>query len=180
MLETAGGLPNVVIACVGGGSNSIGAFHAFVPDVSVEILGVEAGGRGRGLGDNAATLSYGSPGVLQGSFSMLLQDPHGQIQETHSVSAGLDYPGVGPEHALLRAVGRARYETASDVEALEAVRELSQSEGILPALESAHALVGAKRWAATHPDQKILICLSGRGDKDMMTLQRELLARQAP
>ena len=118
---------------------------------SVAIIGVEAGGRGNGLGDNAATLSYGSPGVLQGSFSMLLQDQDGQIQETHSVSAGLDYPGVGPEHALLLAAGRVRYQTASDEEALEAVRACSESEGILPALESAHALVGARAWAAKHP-----------------------------
>jgi len=176
MLEDAGGLPDVLIACVGGGSNSIGAFHAFVPDKSVAIIGVEAGGRGKGLGDNAATLSYGSPGVLQGSFSMLLQDQDGQIQETHSVSAGLDYPGVGPEHALLLAAGRVRYQTASDEEALEAVKELSECEGILPALESAHALIGARQWAAKHPGQRILVCLSGRGDKDMPTLQNTLLA----
>jgi tryptophan synthase beta chain len=161
---------------VGGGSNSIGAFHAFVPDKSVAIIGVEAGGRGKGLGDNAATLSYGSPGVLQGSFSMLLQDQDGQIQETHSVSAGLDYPGVGPEHALLLAAGRVRYQTASDEEALEAVKACSEYEGILPALESAHALIGAKQWAARYPGQRILVCLSGRGDKDMPTLQNTLLA----
>ena len=179
MLEETGGLPNVVIACVGGGSNSIGAFHAFVPDRSVAIIGVEAGGRGRSLGSNAATLSYGSPGVLQGSFSMLLQDEDGQIQETHSVSAGLDYPGVGPEHALLLATGRARYETASDEEALEAVRTCSECEGILPALESAHALVGARRYAQANPGHKILVCLSGRGDKDMPTLQTTLLAGTA-
>ncbi|MGH8138617.1 MAG: tryptophan synthase subunit beta [Steroidobacteraceae bacterium] len=180
MLEEAGGPPDVVIACVGGGSNSIGAFHAFVPDRSVAIIGVEAGGRGQGLGDNAATLSYGSPGVLQGSFSMLLQDEDGQIQETHSVSAGLDYPGVGPEHALLLAAGRVRYQTASDEEALEAVRACCECEGILPALESAHALIGARRWAAAHPGQRILVCLSGRGDKDMPTLQTTLLAPEEP
>src|SRR5579872_2585446 len=176
MLEQAGGLPNVVIACVGGGSNSIGAFHAFVPEKPVAIVGVEAGGRGSGLGDNAATLSYGSPGVLQGSFSMLLQDQDGQIQETHSVSAGLDYPGVGPEHALLLACGRVRYQSASDEEALEAVKVCCECEGILPALESAHALIGAKRWAQAHPGERILVCLSGRGDKDMPTLQTTLLA----
>src|SRR4051794_14629251 len=176
MLEEAGGLPDVLIACVGGGSNSIGAFHAFVPEKSVAIIGIEAGGRGKGLGDNAATLSYGSPGVLQGSFSMLLQDQDGQIQETHSVSAGLDYPGVGPEHALLLAAGRVRYQTASDEEALEAVKALSESEGILPALESAHALIGARQWAQKHPGSRILVCLSGRGDKDMPTLQNTLLA----
>jgi tryptophan synthase beta chain len=179
MLEETGALPNVVIACVGGGSNSIGAFHAFVPDRSVEIIGVEAGGRGSGLGENSATLSYGRPGVLHGSFSILLQDPDGQVQETHSVSAGLDYPGVGPEHSLLRAAGRVHYQTASDEEALEAVRTCSECEGILPALESAHALVGAKHWAAAHPGKTILVCLSGRGDKDMPTLQTTLLATEA-
>jgi tryptophan synthase beta subunit len=178
MLEQAGGLPDVVIACVGGGSNAIGAFHAFVPDRSVAIIGIEAGGRGEGLGHNSATLSFGSPGVLHGSFSMLLQDEDGQIQETHSICAGLDYPGVGPEHALLLAAGRVRYQTATDEEALEAVRACSESEGILPALESAHALVGAKHWAAANPGRRILVCLSGRGDKDMPTLQTTLLAAE--
>src|ERR1700689_4353072 len=137
ILEETGALPDAVIACVGGGSNSIGAFHAFVPDASVEIIGIEAGGRGAGLGDNAATLSFGSPGVLHGSFSMLLQDEDGQIQETHSVSAGLDYPGVGPEHSLLLAAGRVRYLASTDDEALDALKACSQSEGILPAIESA-------------------------------------------
>jgi tryptophan synthase beta chain len=179
ILEETGGLPDVLIACVGGGSNAIGAFHAFVPDSSVAIIGVQAGGRGRGRGENAATLSYGNPGVLHGTFSMLLQDENGQIRETHSVSAGLDYPGVGPEHALLLAAGRVRYQTATDQEALDAVRVCSECEGILPALESAHALVGAKCWAAAHPGQKILVCLSGRGDKDMPTLQKTLLAPEA-
>ena len=175
-LKQLGRLPDVVIACVGGGSNSIGMFHPFVTDTSVELVGIEAGGRGLGLGDHCATLALGRPGVLQGSYSKLLQDEHGQIQETHSVSAGLDYPGVGPEHALYQASGRVRYESASDEEALAAVAELSAAEGILPALESAHALHGAKRWAATHPGARILICLSGRGDKDMPTLQKTLLA----
>jgi tryptophan synthase beta chain len=179
MLEETGALPDVLIACVGGGSNSIGAFHAFVPDRSVQIIGIEAGGRGKGLGENSATLSYGQPGVLHGSFSMLLQDEDGQVRETHSVSAGLDYPGVGPEHALLLAAGRVRYETATDEEALDAVRACSECEGILPALESAHALAGARRWAATHPGKSILVCLSGRGDKDMPTLQTTLLATGA-
>ena len=165
-----------MLAGVGGGSNSIGAFHAFVPDASVEIIGVEAGGRGAGLGDNAATVAFGRPGVLHGAYSMLLQNEDGQIQETHSVSAGLDYPGVGPEHALLAAVGRVRYETASDTEALEAVRQLSECEGILPALESAHALAAGARWARSNPGRSVLICLSGRGDKDMLTLQQTLLA----
>jgi tryptophan synthase beta chain len=178
MLAAAGRLPDALIACVGGGSNSIGAFHAFVPDEAVEIIGVEAGGRGTGLGDNAATVAYGRPGVLHGTYSLLLQNADGQIQETHSVSAGLDYPGVGPEHALLAASGRVRYETASDAEALEGVRQLSELEGILPALESAHALAGAARWARAHPGGTVLICLSGRGDKDMSTLQQTLLTAE--
>jgi tryptophan synthase beta chain len=176
MIERAGSLPDVVVACVGGGSNSIGLFHAFLGDEKVEILGVEAGGRGAGLGDNAASLGTGKPGVLHGSFSYLLQDADGQIQETHSISAGLDYPGVGPEHSLLQAVGRVRYVSASDAEALESVRECCECEGILPALESAHALAAARRYAAEHPAAKILIGLSGRGDKDMPTLSRTLLA----
>jgi tryptophan synthase beta chain len=175
MLEHAGGLPDAVVACVGGGSNSIGLFHAFLADRDVDIIGVEAGGRGSGLGDNAATLVYGRPGVLHGSYSMLLQDKHGQIQETHSISAGLDYPGVGPEHSLLSAIGRVRYQAASDQESLEAVRECCESEGILPAIESAHALAGARRWAASHPDARILVGVSGRGDKDMQTLTQALL-----
>jgi tryptophan synthase beta chain len=176
IVERNGALPDAVIACVGGGSNSIGAFHAFVPDRTVALLGIEAGGRGTGLGENSATITYGRPGVLHGTYSMLLQDENGQIQETHSVSAGLDYPGIGPEHALLASAGRARYETASDAEALEAVRALCECEGILPALESAHALAGARRWAAAHPGGTALVCLSGRGDKDMPTLQKTLLA----
>ena len=123
MLEHAGALPDVVVACVGGGSNSIGMFHPFIADASVELLGIEAGGRGSGLGENSATLSFGRAGVLHGSFSLLLQDEHGQVQETHSVSAGLDYPGVGPEHSLLKNLGRVRYEHASDDEALAALAE---------------------------------------------------------
>jgi tryptophan synthase beta chain len=172
----AGGLPDALVACVGGGSNAIGLFHAFLGDRSVEIIGVEAGGVGSGLGENAATLVYGRPGVLHGTYSMLLQDAAGQIQETQSVSAGLDYPGVGPEHALLHAIGRVRYEAASDAEALAAVKECCEGEGILPAIESAHALAGARRWAAAHPGKRVLIGLSGRGDKDMPTLARTLLA----
>ena len=175
MQEQAGGLPDALIACVGGGSNSIGLFHAFVPDADVQILGIEAGGRGRGLGDNAATLTYGRPGVLHGTYSLLLQDEDGQIQETHSVSAGLDYPGVGPEHALLLASGRVHYESASDAEALAAIKECCEMEGILPAIESAHALAGAKRWAQANPGRRILVGLSGRGDKDMSTLERTLI-----
>ena len=172
----AGGLPDVVIACVGGGSNAIGLFHPFIADLGVAILGIEAGGRGAGLGENSATLSRGRPGVLHGSYSMLLQDADGQIQETHSISAGLDYPGVGPEHALLLACGRVNYESATDAEALAAVRECCECEGILPALESAHALAGAHRWARSHPGARLLLGLSGRGDKDMPTLTQTLLA----
>ena len=180
ILAATGALPDALIACVGGGSNSIGTFHAFLPDADVEIIGVEAGGRGAGLGDNAATVAYGRPGVLHGTYSMLLQDPDGQIQETHSVSAGLDYPSVGPEHALLAHIGRVRYTTASDEEALAAVRTLSECEGILPAIESAHALAGAQRWAQAHPGGTILVGLSGRGDKDMPTLQQTLLKTAQP
>jgi tryptophan synthase beta chain len=176
LLERSGALPDALFACVGGGSNAIGLFHAFLGDRSVDIVGVEAGGRGSGLGENAATLVNGRPGVLHGSYSMLLQDRHGQIQETHSVSAGLDYPGVGPEHSLLSSIGRVRYEAASDAEALAAVRECCECEGILPAIESAHALAGARRWAASHAGARILIGLSGRGDKDMLTLTQTLLA----
>ena len=174
-LAAKGGLPDAVFACVGGGSNSIGMFHAFVPDTSVEIVGVEAGGRGPGLGDNAASLSFGRPGVLQGCYSLLLQDADGQIQETHSVSAGLDYPGVGPEHALLHAAGRVKYESASDAEALDALAECCRMEGILPAIETAHALFGARRWAKDHPGKSVVICMSGRGDKDMPTLQNTII-----
>src|SRR5277367_1983607 len=179
MLELHGALPDAIVACVGGGSNSIGLFHPFLADRSVEIIGIEAGGHGAGLGENAATLSYGRPGVLHGSFSMLLQDADGQIQETQSVSAGLDYPGVGPEHALLMATGRVSYLSADDGEALQSVQECCECEGILPALESAHALAGARRWAAKHPGKTVLIGLSGRGDKDMSTLSQTLLAQPA-
>ncbi len=135
----------------------------------MRLVGVEAGGRGSGLGENAATLAYGRPGVLHGCYTMLLQDAHGQVQETHSVSAGLDYSAVGPEHALLQAIGRADYEIATDAEALAAARECSALEGILPALESAHALAGARRFAARHSGSRILVGLSGRGDKDLAT-----------
>ena len=154
MLAEAGGLPDAVFACVGGGSNAIGIFH----------------GRSAALGEHAATLSYGKPGVLHGTHTMLLYDNDGQIQETHSISAGLDYPGVGPEHALLQAIGRVEYVTASDDETLASLEELCATEGILPALESSHALAGAKRWAAGNPGAKVLIGLSGRGDKDMPIL----------
>ena len=175
MLSQAGALPDAVIACVGGGSNAIGLFHPFVGDRAVKIVGFEAGGAGTGLGQNAASIAYGRPGVLQGSYSLLLQDEHGQIQETQSISAGLDYPGVGPEHALLAAAGRVSYQAAGDDESLEALAECCACEGILPAIESAHAFAGAKRWARDNPGARILIGLSGRGDKDMPTLQRTLL-----
>ena len=176
MLAKAGALPDCVIACVGGGSNAIGTFHAFLGDPSVQIIGVEAGGRGPGLGDNAATLTTGRPGVLHGTYTLLLQDAEGQVQEPHSVSAGLDYPGVGPEHALLREIGRVEYRMACDDEVLEAVKECSTYEGVLPAIESAHALVGARDWARQNPGKRILVGMSGRGDKDMPTLQTTLLA----
>jgi tryptophan synthase beta chain len=169
MLEK-GGLPDAAFACVGGGSNSIGLFHAFLADRDVALFGVEAGGRGTGLGEHAATASAGRPGVLHGSYSLLLYDENGLIQETHSVSAGLDYPGVGPEHALLKLVGRVAYVTASDAEALAALDECCAAEGILPALESSHALAGARHWAERNPGKRILIGLSGRGDKDMPIL----------
>jgi len=174
MLAATGALPDAAIACVGGGSNAIGLFHPLLGDEEVELIGVEAGGRGPSLGDNSATLATGRPGVLHGSFSTLLYDDDGQIQETHSVSAGLDYPGVGPEHSLLKVIGRVTYVSATDREALEALRECCSSEGILPALESAHAFVGAREWALGNPGRRVLIGLSGRGDKDMPTLCREL------
>ncbi|MEO8223742.1 MAG: tryptophan synthase subunit beta [Gammaproteobacteria bacterium] len=171
-VERTGGLPDAVFACVGGGSNAIGLFHPLVGDASIELFGLEAGGLSGKLGDNAATLATGRPGVLHGSYSMLLQDAEGQVQETHSISAGLDYPGVGPEHALLRAIGRVTYLSATDDEALDALRECCSSEGILPAIESAHAFAGARKWAAKNPGKHLLIGLSGRGDKDMPTLSQ--------
>ena len=170
MLKQAGKLPDAVFACVGGGSNAIGLFHAFLGDPDVEIVGVEAGGIGNGLGENAATLATGTPGVLQGSYTMILQDPNGQVQETQSVSAGLDYSGVGPEHAFLQSIGRVRYEAAGDADVLDALDEVCAEEGILTALETAHAFVGAREWARNNPGKTILIGNSGRGDKDMSTL----------
>jgi len=170
MLRLAGGLPDAAFACVGGGSNAIGLFYPLLADTQTELFGVEPGGRGPGLGDNAATLATGRPGVLQGSYTMILQDDDGQVQETHSISAGLDYSGVGPEHALLQAIGRVNYIMASDDEALDALGELCEAEGILTALETAHAYAAAKKWAAKNPGKRILIGNSGRGDKDMPTL----------
>jgi tryptophan synthase beta chain len=171
LLRRTGRLPDAAVACVGGGSNAIGLFHPLLADESIELVGIEAGGDGGEL-RHAATLAHGRPGVLHGSHSMLLQDRQGQVFETHSVSAGLDYPGVGPEHAFLQSIGRVRYETATDDEALAATAELNEREGILPALESAHALVGARRLATRRPGSEILVGLSGRGDKDLATLAR--------
>src|SRR6266516_6797697 len=166
-LATFGRLPDRVVACVGGGSNAIGSFAAFIDDASVELIGVEAGGRGPGLGDNAATLETGRPGILHGAHSYVLQDAGGQIANTHSVSAGLDYPGVGPEHAFLKDRGRVKYISVGDAEALDAFFLLTRSEGIMPALEPAHALA----WVRANPHPGItLVTLSGRGDKDIHTV----------
>jgi tryptophan synthase beta chain len=175
MLERAGGLPDMAVACVGGGSNAIGLFHPFLADAGVRLIGIEAGGRGPELGDNAASLTFGTPGVLQGSYTLILQDAFGQVCETHSVSAGLDYSGVGPEHSYLMTSGRVAYESATDEEALDALAECAKYEGILPAIESAHAFFGARRYALANPGARILIGCSGRGDKDMPILQRTLL-----
>jgi tryptophan synthase beta chain len=169
MIDQAGGLPDAVFACVGGGSNAIGLFYPLLAD-DIELIGVEAGGTGAGLGQNAATLATGTPGVLQGSYTMILQNDDGQVQETHSISAGLDYSGVGPEHALLQATGRVKYVSASDSESLDALEELCAAEGILTALETAHAYAYAKQWSKDNPGKRILIGNSGRGDKDMPTL----------
>ena len=168
LLEIEGRLPDYVLACVGGGSNSIGMFHPFVPDEDVKLVGLEAGGEGVSTGKHSATLSAGRPGVLHGAMSYLLQDEHGQVQETHSISAGLDYPGVGPEHSYLKDSGRAEYREVNDADALEAFHLLCRTEGIIPALESSHAVYAAVELAKTLPtDQTVLVCLSGRGDKDI-------------
>ncbi|MGA8205873.1 MAG: pyridoxal-phosphate dependent enzyme, partial [Woeseiaceae bacterium] len=169
MLASAGGLPDAAFACVGGGSNAIGLFYPLLGD-DIELIGVEAGGTGTGLGQNAATLATGTPGVLQGAYTIILQDADGQVQETHSISAGLDYSGVGPEHALLQATGRVRYVSASDAQALAALEELCETEGILTALETAHAFAYARDWSRANPGKRVLIGNSGRGDKDMPTL----------
>jgi tryptophan synthase beta chain len=175
ILEKEGRLPTAVIACVGGGSNAIGAFYEFIPDKQVRLIGVEAGGYGPKLGEHAARFSGGSPGVLQGAYSYILQDENGQISLTHSVSAGLDYASVGPEHAELHDLGRAEYVVCDDKAALDAVVKLSRIEGILPALESAHAVAEALRIApAMAPHDILVVNLSGRGDKDMGILAREL------
>jgi tryptophan synthase beta chain len=178
-----GGLPDAVLACVGGGSNAIGIFHAFVPDESVRLYGFEAGGDGLQTGRHAATLTGGSPGVLHGSRSYVLQDDDGQTLESHSISAGLDYPGVGPEHAWLHDTGRATYRAVTDAEAMAAFRLLCRTEGIIPAIESAHALAGAAQVAKElGPDAVLLVNLSGRGDKDVATAAKwfDLLDESAP
>jgi tryptophan synthase beta chain len=171
-LVAEGRLPDVVVACVGGGSNAIGMFTAFLDDRKVRLVGVEAGGSGPGTGRNAASLVGGRPGVLHGSFSYLLQDADGQVETTESVSAGLDYPGVGPEHSLLRDIGRAEYVAVADAEAVAAFRLCSRLEGIMPALEPAHALHHAGELARRlGPEGRVLVCLSGRGDKDMESVE---------
>ena len=170
VLELTGALPDAVVACVGGGSNAMGIFHAFIPDEGVRLLGIEAGGEGIETGKHAARFASGDPGVLHGAFTYLLQDDDGQTIESHSISAGLDYPSVGPEHAALYASGRAEYRSATDKEAMDAFALLSHTEGILPAIESAHALAGAiELGRELGPAATILVSLSGRGDKDVHT-----------
>jgi tryptophan synthase beta chain len=168
VLERCGRLPATVVACVGGGSNAMGMFAGFLDDAAVELVGVEAAGDGISTGRHSATLSAGRPGVLHGSLSYLLQDEDGQVAPAHSVSAGLDYPGVGPEHSWLRDTGRVRYDAVTDRAALDAFQVVCRTEGIIPALEPAHAFAWVRtqrgRWAADAP---VLICLSGRGDKDV-------------
>jgi len=168
-------LPSAVIACVGGGSNAIGIFHEFIRDKNVRLIGVEAGGRGEGLGDHAARFRGGTPGVLQGTYSYVLQDAAGQIANTHSVSAGLDYPSIGPEHAALRDAGRAEYVAASDAEALAATTLLARTEGIIPALESAHAVAECvKRAPKMKKTDVMIVNISGRGDKDIGIMRENL------
>ena len=175
MLATENRLPDLVVACVGGGSNAIGMFHPFVDDPDVQIHGVEAAGDGVSTPRHSATLSKGTPGVLHGTRSYLLQDGDGKIIEAHSISAGLDYPGVGPEHAWLKDTGRVKYHAITDKEALDAFMLLSKLEGIIPALESAHAIAHVCKVAGQmKPDQIIAVCLSGRGDKDVFSVANAL------
>ncbi|PYX22857.1 MAG: tryptophan synthase subunit beta [Acidobacteria bacterium] len=175
ILKAEGKLPTAIIACVGGGSNSIGIFYDFIKDKKVQLIGVEAGGRGDQLGDHAARFRGGSPGVLQGTYSYVLQDRAGQIATTHSVSAGLDYPSIGPEHAMLKDLGRAEYIPASDQEALEATTLLARTEGIIPALESAHAVAEVtKRAPKMKKSEIVLVNVSGRGDKDIGIMREHL------
>jgi tryptophan synthase beta chain len=176
MLERTGRLPKTVVACVGGGSNAMGAFADFVQDTEVELVGVEAAGEGLGTDRHSASLSRGTPGVLHGALSYLLQDESGQVHPAHSISAGLDYPGVGPEHAYLKDSGRAEYVSVTDEEALEGVSVLSRLEGIIPALETAHAVAWIVREKGRWPsDEPVLLCVSGRGDKDVTTMAEHLL-----
>ncbi|HAO23969.1 MULTISPECIES: tryptophan synthase subunit beta [unclassified Methylophaga] len=171
MINTTGKLPDALVACIGGGSNAIGLFYPFIEDKSVAMIGVEGAGHGLQTGQHSAPLSAGTPGVLHGNRTYLIQDAAGQITETHSISAGLDYPGVGPEHAWLKDIGRAQYVTVTDNEALDAFHELTRTEGIIPALETSHALAYVSKIAPTmSADQSILINVSGRGDKDMHTV----------
>lgn len=175
IIEKEGRLPEAIVACVGGGSNAIGMFHPFIDDTDVKLYGIEAAGSGIDTEKHAATMTKGEVGVLHGSMMYLLQDAHGQVQEAHSISAGLDYPGVGPEHSLLKDIGRVQYEAVTDEQALEALQLLSRKEGIIPALESAHAIAYATRLAAEMDKEEILvICLSGRGDKDVVTVRNAL------
>jgi len=175
ILKAEGKLPTTIIACVGGGSNSIGIFYDFLKDKKVQLVGVEAGGRGEALGDHAARFRGGSPGVLQGTFSYVLQDKSGQIALTHSVSAGLDYPSIGPEHAMLKDTGRAEYVPASDAEALAATTLLARTEGIIPALESAHAVAEViKRAPKMKKSEVVIVNISGRGDKDIGIMRENL------
>jgi len=175
ILRAESKLPKAIIACVGGGSNSIGIFHDFINDKKVQLIGVEAGGRGERLGEHAARFCGGSPGVLQGTYSYVLQDEAGQISTTHSISAGLDYPSIGPEHAWLKDTGRAEYVSASDAEALEACTLLARTEGIIPALESAHAVAELiKRAPKMKKSDVVIVNISGRGDKDVGILISEL------
>jgi tryptophan synthase beta chain len=175
IMEETGRLPDAVIACVGGGSNAIGVFYEFIPNKQVKLIGVEAGGRGKKLGEHAARFEGGVPGILQGTYSYVLQDEAGQIALTHSISAGLDYPSIGPEHAELKDSGRAEYVSASDEEALEATKTLARTEGIIPALESAHAVAEClKRVPKMGKDQIVIVNISGRGDKDIGILRENL------
>jgi tryptophan synthase beta chain len=177
IMKAEGRLPDAVIACVGGGSNAMGIFYEFLRknDKKVKLIGVEAGGRGENLGEHAARFHGGAPGVLQGTYSYILQDEAGQIATTHSVSAGLDYAGVGPEHAHLRETGRAEYTSATDAEALAACTLLARTEGVIPALESAHAVAEVvKRAPQMKKNEVVIVNISGRGDKDMGILQDEL------
>ncbi len=172
-LDDLGRLPNEIIACVGGGSNSAGMFYPFIDDSEVQLTGVEAGGQGSGRGENASPLTYGQPGVLHGSYSYVLQDDDGQTSDVHSISAGLDYPGVGPEHSYWKQIGRVTYTSCGDQEALDTFQLVARLEGILPALESSHAIAYAmKAAAARSSDEVVLICLSGRGDKDVAEVAR--------